>query len=99
MINAFIFFGHLLFALIIFSKKWQDESLSSATLNIGLIGIIFSVGWSISTMIAKAVLEPKGLGIFFDRDAFSLTILSIVEYFFFRMYYKGLFASEGGKEN
>ena len=77
MITAIIFFVHLIFALIIFTKKWQEEKLSSAFTNVALIGILFAVGWTISTMITKLFLEPEGFGIQFDRDTFSLTLLSI----------------------
>jgi hypothetical protein len=87
MITAFIFFVHLFFVLIIFTKKWQDEGLSSAFLNLGLIGILFAVGWSISTMILKLFIDQKGFGIYFDRDTFSLSLLTIAEYFFYKMYY------------
>jgi len=88
MITALIFFAHIIFALVIFTKKWQEDSLTSAFLNLGLIGVLFSVGWSISGIIAKLMMEPKGLGIQFDRDAFSLTILIIGEYYFYKTYYK-----------
>jgi hypothetical protein len=87
MITAFIFFIHLTFGLVIFTKKWQDENLSSAFQNIALIGILFAVGWTITGMIAKLVMEPKGLGLQFDRDAFSLTLLTIIEFFFYKFYY------------
>jgi hypothetical protein len=73
---------------MIFTKKWQDEGLSTGFLNLGLIGILFAVGWTISGMIAKLVMEPKGLGLFFDRDTFSLTLLTIAEIFFYKFYYK-----------
>ena len=88
MISAFIFFGHFIFALYIFTKKWQDENLKSAFLNLALIGILFSVGWSIATIAAKLFIEPESLGIFYDRDTFALTLLSIGEFFFYRFYYK-----------
>lgn len=87
MIIAFIFFVHLLFALIIFTKKWQQENLTSAFTNLALIGILFAVGWTISTLIIKIFIRPQGFGIQFDRDTFSLTLLSIAEYFFYRFYY------------
>ena len=87
MVTAFIFAAHLIFALYIFSKKWQDENLKSAFLNLALILILFSVGWSIATIIAKLFMEPEGLGRFYNRDDFSLTILSIGEFFFYRFYY------------
>ncbi|RPI66026.1 MAG: hypothetical protein EHM47_17630 [Ignavibacteriales bacterium] len=88
MVTAFIFFTHLFFALYIFTKKWQNENLKSAFLNLVLIGILFSVGWTVTTMIAQIFMEPEGFGIQFNRDTFSLTILSIAEYFFYRIYYK-----------
>ena len=97
MITAFIFFSHLVFSLIVFTKKWQDENLSAGLMNLALIGILFAVGWSISGMAVKFVMETKGFGIYFDRDTFSLVILSIGEYFFYRMYYKDIF-TEDGKE-
>lgn len=88
MITAFIFFVHFIFSLIIFTKKWQDENLSAGFLNIALIAILFAVGWTITGMIAKLVMEPKGLGMQFDRDTFALSLLTIVEYFFYKFYYK-----------
>ncbi|MDP3684252.1 MAG: hypothetical protein Q8S01_10000 [Ignavibacteria bacterium] len=95
MITAFIFFAHYVFTLIIFTKKWQDENLSGAMLNIGLIGVLFAVGWTMTTMVAKIVMEPEGLGIFYDRDTFALTLLSLAEFFFYRLYYKDLFTEAG----
>lgn len=88
MIAALIFCGHLIFVLYIFTKKWQDESLSSAFINLSLIIILFSVGWSITTSVVKIFFESKGLGLHFDSDTISLTILSIIEYFFYRFYYR-----------
>ena len=88
MVTAIIFSAHIIFALIIFTKKWQDENLKSGFINLSLIGILFAVGWSISGIIAKLIMKPEGLGIFYNRDAFSLTILTIAEYFFYKFYYK-----------
>ncbi|MDZ7766894.1 MAG: hypothetical protein U5K00_21175 [Melioribacteraceae bacterium] len=51
MITALIFTAHLIFILLIFTKKWQNESLQTAFVNLALIIILFSVGWSIATMI------------------------------------------------
>ena len=88
MISAFIFFLHIIFALVIFTKKWQNESLKSGFLNIGLIAVLFAVGWSITGIVAKALMSEKGFGLYFDRDAFSLTLLAIGELFFYRIYYR-----------
>ncbi|MBS4033753.1 MAG: hypothetical protein KGZ85_04750 [Ignavibacterium sp.] len=88
MITAFIFFLHFIFLLIIFTKKWQDEGLSSGFINLALIGILFAVGWTITGLIAKLVMEPEGFGIYYDRDTFSLTLLTIAEFFFYKFYYQ-----------
>jgi hypothetical protein len=98
MIISTIFFTHLIFALVIFTIKWQEEKLSTAFLNVGLIAILFAVGWTIASVIAKAIMEPKGLGLYFDRDTFALSLLTIGEYFFYRLYYKPISATEAGKE-
>ena len=97
MIISIIFFLHLIFSLVIFTIKWQEEKLSTAFLNIALIAILFAVGWSMASVIAKAVMEPKGLGIYFDRDTFALILLTIGEYFFYRLYYKPIQTIEGDK--
>lgn len=97
MIDSLIFFGHVLFILIIFSKKWQNENLSAAFLNVGLIGIFFAVGWSLTNVLASLVMDSQGLGIFFTRDTFSLSILSVAEFFFYRMYYKDINHEESGE--
>lgn len=88
MITAIIFFAHFIFTLIIFTKKWQDEGVSAAWMNVGLVVILFAVGWTMTGMIAKILMEQEGLGIHFDRDTFSLTLLTIMEVFFYRFYYK-----------
>lgn len=87
MISAFIFFAHFIFILLIFTWKWQKEGISGAFLNVSLILILFAVGWTITGMLAKFIMEPKGLGLYYDRDTFSLTLLIIVEFFFYRIYY------------
>lgn len=87
MINAFIFFLHFIFVLYIFTKKWQDESIQSSFINLALITLLFTVGWAISSSVTQIFIEKKGLGLYYDRDAISLTLLSVVEYFFYKLYY------------
>jgi len=33
-------------------------------------------------------MEPEGWGKLFDRDTFSLSLVTIIEFFFYRIYYK-----------
>jgi len=87
MINAFIFFLHFIFILYIFTKKWQDETLGSSFINLALITLLFTVGWAICSSVTQLLIDKKGLGIYYDRDAISLTILSVIEFFFYKLYY------------
>lgn len=98
MVSAIIFSAHLMFVLYIFTKKWQDESLSSAFINLALIIILFTVGWSIATAVVKIFFESRGLGLHFNADDISLTLLTIVEYFFYKFYYGGEKLTEAGTE-
>ena len=94
MISAFIFFAHFIFILIIFTWKWQTDGISGAVMNVSLILILFAVGWTITGMIAKFLMGPNGLGFYYDRDTFSLTLLTLVEIFFYKIYYKRSIADD-----
>ena len=98
MISAFIFFAHFIFILLIFTWKWQKDGISGAIMNVSLILVLFAVGWTITGMIAKFVMEPKGLGLYYDRDTFSLTLLTLIEFFFYRIYYNRPIADDKGTQ-
>jgi len=67
-------------------------------MNVSLILVLFAVGWTITGMIAKFVMEPKGLGFYYDRDTFSLTLLTVIEFFFYRIYYNRPTAADKGTQ-
>ena len=90
MVIAFIFLLHIVFTIYFFIKKQKSDSLSAAFIDLILIIIIFSVGWSISTMVCKIFWEPIGFGKYFDRDTIALTLLTVGEFFFYRVYFKDL---------
>jgi hypothetical protein len=97
MIFVIIFIAHFIFALIVFIKKYQSDGLSTAGMNLILIIIFFAVGWTVTTMISKLIMDQEGFGTEFNRDAFSLTLLTIIEIIFYSYYYRPTF-TEGGKE-
>ncbi len=94
MIIAFIFLLHFIFTIYVFVKRYKLNSLSSAFIDLILIIIIFTVGWSISTMVCKIFWEPVGFGKYFNRDTIALTLLTIGEFFFYRIYLKDLTKKE-----
>lgn len=98
MVSFFLFVFHLFFAVYIFYKK-KKEGLSTAFLNLALIAVLFAVGWSITGIIANLVMEPEGFGKEFNRDTFSLVLLTLAEIFFYKFYYADIFTSNGkGKQ-
>jgi hypothetical protein len=42
-------------------------------------------------MILKLFVEPEGISLELNRDTLSLIVLTIVEYFFYKFYYKDEF--------
>jgi hypothetical protein len=97
MVISVIFLIHIIFVIYIFVKRSKTDSRSSALIDLIFIIILFSIGWSLSTMACKLFWEPIGFGKHFDRDTIALTLLTIVEFFFFRFYFKDLLTTSSGK--
>jgi len=97
MIAAIIFIAHIIFALIVFIKKFQSDGLLTAGMNLVLIIILFAVGWTVTGLISKLLMTPEGFGTEFNRDTFSLFLLTIIEAIFYSYYYRPIF-TEDGKE-
>ena len=99
MIAALIFLLHFIGCIYAFAK-YKKEEVSEGLLAVAFVIIIFSVGWTISTMISK-IIYPDDLsarwvqslqGTYFSRllskeitiDTFSLILLTIGEAIFYR---------------
>ena len=83
MITLFIFYAHVIAAVALYTKRWQEENWKEGILAVLFLLLIFSVGWSISTVLLKLVMDEKGLGKWFDRDTASLALLAVLESIFF----------------
>ncbi len=79
MITLFVFYLHTVAAVRAFTKRWQESGWGEGMLSVGFIVLIFSVGWSIAAFILGLFMEKKGFGIWLDRDAMSLLLLTIIE--------------------
>lgn len=90
MINAGLLVLHVLFVIFVFIQKNKAESTGAAFNNIFLIMILFAVGWAISAMVINQIFEPAGFGKYFDRDTITLSLLTLGEVFFYRIFYKNL---------
>lgn len=94
MVIALIFLLHIAFILFAFIKRVKKESMSDALIDLVLIIIIFSIGWALTGMVSKIFWEPIGFGKHFDRDTISLFLLTVGEFFFYKIYFKDLFTTE-----
>lgn len=101
MIAAFIFVIHFVAAVYAF-LRYKKEGMGEGFLAVAFVVIIFSVGWTISTMISKVVFPNElvrhwieGLqGSYYSRllakeltiDTFSLVLLTLGEIIFYYFY-------------
>ncbi len=83
MITLFIFYGHVVAAVAVYTKRWQESGWKEGVLAVCFILLIFSVGWSISTFLLKLVVTEKGFGVWLDRDTLSLVVLTVMEAAFY----------------
>jgi uncharacterized membrane protein YhdT len=79
MIILFIFYIHVIAAVAAFTKRWQETDWKEGILAVGFIVLIFVVGWQMATFIVKLFADEKGFGLWFDRDAMALTLLTLME--------------------
>jgi len=78
-VTLFVFYLHTVAAVTLFTKRWQDAHTGEGFLAVGFLALVFSVGWSVSTFILKLFMDEKGFGLWLDRDALSLLLLTAGE--------------------
>ena len=88
MVEVSIFALHGVAAVYAFVPRRKEGGLAEGFLAVAFVAIIFSVGWTIMTMLTRLVFGQEGLATWFNRDAITLTLLTIGEavfyYFFLR---------------
>jgi len=108
MIDAVIFIVHFVACVYAF-VKYRKEGISEGVLAVAFVVIIFSVGWTITTMLTKIVyphqlvegwvrnLQSTPLSRLFAKelsiDTFALVLLTIGEAVFYYFYLRS-----GGKK-
>jgi hypothetical protein len=83
MVVLLVFYIHTVAAAIAFTRRWQEGGWGEGLLGVAFVVLIFSVGWSMTTIFARWLLEQRGFGFWFDRDAFALTLLTVIEAIFY----------------
>lgn len=87
MIEVLIFHLHVIAALYAFTRRWQEANIKEGILALGLIGLVFTIGWAITGGIAKAVTPQGGFASWFTADTLSLVLLIIPEVILFRLFF------------
>ena len=88
MIPLLVFYLHTVAAVWAYTKRWQEEGIKEGILAVAFMAIIFSVGWTLTTLLLQIVISPAGFGKGFDRDALSLLLLTALEMVFYYFYLK-----------
>jgi uncharacterized membrane protein YhdT len=83
MITLFIFYIHTIAAVAAFTKRWQEADLKEGLLAVGLVVLIFSVGWSMAAVIVRPLIGERGFGVWLDRDTIALVVLTLAECVFY----------------
>jgi uncharacterized membrane protein YhdT len=83
MVVLFVFYIHTVAAAVAFTKRWQEEGWWEGIIAVGFVALIFSVGWTITTFISRFLMDQQGFGRWFDRDAFALGLLTVIEAIFY----------------
>jgi hypothetical protein len=87
MIAVLIFYIHIVVAVTIFVRRWQEEGLPEGFLGLAFFGVAFSVLWSVSGFVSKIVWTKAGFADWLDRDALSLLLLGALELVLYRVYF------------
>ncbi len=87
MIEVTIFHLHIVAALYVFTKRWQEDGIKEGFVALGLIGLVFTIGWAITGGIARLVTPTGGFAPWFTTDTVSLVLLLIPEILIFRLFF------------
>lgn len=87
MIEIIIFHFHIVGALYAFTKNWRSLGIKEGILAVLVIGLIFVIGWALTSPLAWAIMPNTWSTIWFSQDTLSLIMLFIPECFFFYIFF------------
>jgi hypothetical protein len=87
MIPLLVFYVHIVFASWLVTKRWQEEGTGEAVLALVFAGLIFFVGWSMSSFLVRLIMDAPVWGV--DEDGASLLLLTCAESVFYYYYLRG----------
>jgi hypothetical protein len=87
MIELIIFQLHIVGILYAFTTNWQKKGLRDGILSVLIIGLLFTIGWSLTTPLAGLIYPSSWKSIYFTKDTLSLLLLFIPECVFFNIFF------------
>ena len=88
MIPLVVFYLHVVFVAGYFTKRWQEDGLGEGLLAVFFSGLIFFVGWSMTSFIVRLFI-PDQPDLQLTRDNASLLLLTAAEAVFYIFYLRG----------
>jgi uncharacterized membrane protein YhdT len=88
-ITLLVFYLHIVAMAWAFTKRWQEEGTGEGLLAVFFMALIFFVGWSMTSFLLKLVMDREGFGVWFDRDAASLVVLTLSEAALYTLFLRG----------
>ena len=92
MIGVVIFYVHVIVAVAIYTRAWQQGNMTEGFLGLAFFGVIFSVGWTFASFLLKLFLPAEGIAVWCDRNTLSLVFLAVLEFLLYRFYFRDYFA-------
>lgn len=87
MIDLFLYQLHIVAALYAYTKRWQEANVREGILAVLIIGLVFTIGWSITGTVARLVMKGPGIPGVFTSDTLGLALLIIPEAIFFVIFF------------
>jgi uncharacterized membrane protein YhdT len=83
MIAAILLGLHVCAGVYAFFSRKKKAGWVEGSLALAFMGVVFSVGWTLTTMLSSLLVGPEGLAEWFNRDTVSLTLLTVLEGVFY----------------
>jgi hypothetical protein len=87
MIDLLIFYYHIFVAIYAFTKNWQKATIREGFMAVGLIALIFAIGWALTGSFSYVIWPKSWNTLYFTYDTLSLVLLSIPETFFYYYFF------------
>ncbi len=87
MIAVLIFYIHIVGAAVVYTRSWMRNGVGEGFLGLAFVAVIFSVGWTFTSVLAKPIFPYEGLAPWLDRNTISLVLLTVLEYVVYKFYF------------